>query len=151
MINKQNKLRRILTISLALAILVGATSLVFYLRIQVNLAQAVLYPLNSSYQDTGDYEINSETILDALDQGKTNVFMSILTTPGIASTPNKSWTKGLYNWGQSDYLKVANALLQFAWNDNLEGWHLYSIYFVRGCQDNPAGFDSGNHGCKELE
>jgi len=141
MIRIQNKTKRTLTILFTLAFLVGIAFFVFYMIILVNLEQARLYPVNSSYQDTGDYKINSETVLDDLDQGNTNVFMPITATPEVGSMPTLS--VGLYTWSQSDYLKVAEALNQFVWKDDLKGWYLYSMYFYRGCQDNPAGFDAG--------
>lgn len=140
MINKRNKARRILTVLLVLIIPASIAFLVLCLVIRANLEQVELFPLNSSYQDTGNYRINPETILEALDQGKTNIFTPILTASEAENTPN---SVGLYPWKQSDYLKVASALRQFIWKDNLENWRLYSMYFYRGCQDNPIGFDSG--------
>jgi hypothetical protein len=47
-------------------------------------------------------------------------------------------------WRQSDYLKIGNALNQFAWNDTLEDWNLFHMAFSTSCQDNPSGLVRGD-------
>ncbi len=93
----------------------------------------------SSYSTRSDYKIDPATILGGLDSGETNVFFPILSVPTaeVSLLPPDS-----FNWTQSDYLKIANALFQFIWNETMEGWNIYYIFFKRECRDNPHGFDS---------
>lgn len=91
-----------------------------------------------TFNDTGDFTINSMTILDSLNRGELNVFTPTLATPsGDAILPSRS-----IHWTQSDYLKVADALSQFVWKEPLDGWLIYHLAFNKECQDNPGGFDS---------
>ena len=114
---------------------------VLYITVQASTKTGVLYPLDSSYPEKGEYEIDPRTILEAIDQGKIDVFESAIATSNTDSNPPLS--TGIFPWNQSDYMKVANALHQYVWKENLNNWHLYSMYFYKDCQDNLAGFDSG--------
>lgn len=143
MMNKQIRTRRKLAILLALIILAVVAFVLYYMVIQANMEQAVRYPLGSSYQETGSYEIDPQTILASLERGETDVFKPISATPEANNAPYTPSPVGVISWNQSDYLKVASALHQFVWKENLKGWHIYSLYFFRGCQDNPTGFESG--------
>lgn len=120
-------------------ILFGLVLLAYYI-VRSSQEPAVQYPMNSSYQDFGDFEIDPETILVAIEQGNTDVFRSVAVKDVIPYTP---FPTGFYAWSQSDYLKVSIALHQFVWREDLDNWHLYSMYFYSGCHDNPKGFDSG--------
>jgi hypothetical protein len=104
------------------------------------MEQAVLYPSNSSYSDGGSYMFDPGTILLDLDRGETDIFTPIPSKENMVNTP---FPVGLHLWSQSDYLNLAGALHQFAWTESMKGWHIYSMYFFRNCQDNSAGFDSG--------
>lgn len=129
-----------LTLSVLLALI--AISGVLYLVVQLNAGRTLRRPLDSSYQETGAYIIDPETVLQNLDQGNMEIFKP---STGIAESeglPYSSVAIGLFPWDQSDYLKVAHALHQFVWKETLRDWHLYSMYFYRGCQDNPTGFDA---------
>ena len=134
------KLRRTL---IMLIILFGMTLLVYFMTAEVSTRESVQFPMNSSYQDTGDYAIDPDTILSDIDQGKTDVFRTIYATSTTQEFESyKSIHSVSYHWSQSDYLKVASALHRFVWNENLNNWHIFSMYFHIGCQDNPTGFDS---------
>lgn len=91
----------------------------------------------SSYYDTGYYKIDPETILVALDSGRTDVFTPLLENPdeieGAADMPIR--------WTQADFLKIAGALGKFAWDDpmDLKDWHVSFVLF-RGSCDDPMGF-----------
>lgn len=99
------------------------------------------YPIGlSDYLDRADYGIDPTTILSDLNQGKTDVFSSIPTTP-VASNSSPS---GSFPWSQSDYLRIASALNKFVWKDDFSDWYLYSLVFARRCQDNPVGFDAAD-------
>jgi hypothetical protein len=91
-----------------------------------------------TFNVTGNFTINPTTILDSLDHGKTNVFTSTVVT----HTDDTSLPSGSVQWTQSDYLKVANALSQFVWNEPLDGWLIYFLSLENTCQDNLSGFDS---------
>ena len=93
----------------------------------------------TDFNDTSDFEIDPNTILSDLNRGKTDVFKPAPATPLAINTPLSS---GSYPWHQSDYLKVAGALHQFAWRESLDGWSLYSMVFGTICLDNRGGFDA---------
>lgn len=127
-----------------LTLLFGIFFAVFYMVAQSNLEQAITYPFGmSSYQDTGDYTIDPETILLSIEKGETNVFYPVSAPSQSGDNTNLPTSPYPYLWTQANYLKVASVLHEFVWNENLQGWHLYSLYFFRKCQDNPVGFDSG--------
>ncbi|MEP7134017.1 MAG: hypothetical protein ABI904_03695 [Chloroflexota bacterium] len=87
-----------------------------------------------------DYQINPETILGSLDRGDRDVFTPIMSTPNPDSPLLPS---GSIPWKQLDYLKIANALSQYVWNEplDLKNWSIYYLSLHRECQDNPVGFD----------
>lgn len=96
------------------------------------------YPsIAGPFIDTGDFMINPATILDSLDSGETNVFTPTLATP----SNDTILPSGSIQWTQSDYLKVANALSQFVWNEPLDSWLIFYLTFKNTCQDNLSGFD----------
>ena len=102
--------------------------------------QVKLYPGGPhSYSNSGDYTINPRTIITNLNQGESNVFTPITVTPG----PFSPLPVGSFLWHQPDYFEITNALYQFVWKKSSEDWNLYHVYFNRGCQDNPSGFDEG--------
>lgn len=91
-----------------------------------------------TFNVTGDFLINTTTILDSLDRGETDVFSPTLATPSDdAILPD-----GSIYWTQSDYLKVANALSQFVWGEPVDGWFVYYLHLKKECDDNLDGFDS---------
>jgi hypothetical protein len=91
-----------------------------------------------TFNITGEFIMNPATILDSLNRGETNVFTPVLATPSDESI----LPSGSIQWTQSEYLKVANALSQYVWNEPLDGWLVYSMIFNKTCQDNLSGFDS---------
>ncbi len=90
------------------------------------------------YLDHGDYKINPATILLALNHGDTNVFMPELATPEVWN-----WD-GSIIWHYSDYLKIARALNQFVWKDNLDNWNIYRIFFQGNYSCGINGFVEGD-------
>ena len=90
------------------------------------------------YEQTDSFEIDPETILTALEQGQTNVFVPINSTPeAYISLP-----AGSYSWTQADYLKISENLFQYVWKEPASAWSLYQIGLVkRGCENNLDGFD----------
>jgi len=88
----------------------------------------------SSYGDTGAYKFDSETILDSLKRGDTNVFALTNESLGthIYKTP--------FVWKQNDYLLITNALHQFVWKETVNDWSLHDMSFFGECGDH-IGFD----------
>jgi len=91
----------------------------------------------SAYPNRGYYEINPETILTNLDQGKTNVFV-----PFFGDTDRDEPYYDSIAWTQSDYLKIADALSLETWHEplDLESWQVIDMDLIRGCGDNVQGF-----------
>lgn len=97
------------------------------------------YPTQGAHSNSVDYLIAPDTILTMLSQGDSNVFFPVQATPG----PNDDLLpNGSFSWTQADYLKIAAALSQHAWGDQLEGWKIYSLDIDRNCRNLNAGFDS---------
>ena len=94
----------------------------------------------SGYPDDrwGYYQFDSQTILASLDQGKTDAFILSAMDPNDVDIEydNIAWT-------QADFLRVASALSQKIWNEplDLDGWDIYSFYFIGDCSDNFGGFN----------
>lgn len=97
-------------------------------------------PVNiSSYKIRKDYEIDPISILDALKQGKSNVFTPWQGDPSpIEELPNVN-----ISWTQEDYLQIADSLSQFVWGESLDfkDWKVYSLHFRINCES--LGFDYG--------
>lgn len=92
----------------------------------------------NTFGDFGDkhyFAIDPEIILAAVDHGEKNVFTSEIATP-----ENPIFNKTI-EWHQSDYLKIADSMNDFAWNESLEDWNLYYMHFKTTCHDNPKGFE----------
>ena len=92
----------------------------FYVDI---LPSAPEYPATLLKNDVS-YKINPATILDALDGGKTSVFLPAneKSIPALEVSP-------LIPWTQKDFLRVANALHEYVWKEALENYQLYSLDF----------------------
>jgi hypothetical protein len=92
----------------------------------------------NTFGDFGDkhyFAIDPERILAAVEHGEKDVFTSEIATP-----ENPIFNKTI-EWHQSDYLKIAGSLNDFAWNETLEDWNLYYMHFNTACHDNPKGFE----------
>jgi hypothetical protein len=121
------------------------TPIVFFLIVLTITAcrssdsQLYQYPNYGTFEQTGDYLINPETILQSLDKNGSNIFMPVLATPGPDA---QLLSPGSVPWTQLEYLKIVNALSQLVWKETMEDWDVYYLSFRRECQDNPIGFDS---------
>ena len=91
----------------------------------------------SDYPDKGYYKMDTETILNSLDQGEANVFTPILATP---EAYEYLYTEP-FPWKQSDYLKVADALHRYVWGETLDGWSVYNLLFYGDCRNDRVGLD----------
>jgi hypothetical protein len=94
----------------------------------------------SSYRDAGYYKIDPETILTSLEDGNEDVFMPLLVDPKDIT---EDVTDITISWTQADFLKIANALGHFVWDDPMDPkeWDMYYIAFRGSCNDS-IGFNS---------
>jgi len=110
---------------LALAILLGS-------MLACNIDQRE----NATSKMDKEYLIDSSTILDALSQGKKDVFFEWKDTSEVGHiSPNK-----VVNWKQADYFQIADALHQLVWNEPLSNMNLYLMHFSLGCSETSSGF-----------
>lgn len=99
-----------------------------------------LTPQDESLQNTVDYLIDPNTILESLKDGHGDVF-----TPATPDT-EPSWSSALppnsFLWKQEDYLSIANALHEYEWKESLAKWELYSMKFtIDRCYSVEEGID----------
>ncbi len=80
------------------------------------------------------FAINSLTILDSLDQGKTDIFTLLESTPQARSSTYEE-----VSWSQADYLRIAKAIYQQAWQESLEAQDIYSMTFKMDCEEIEQG------------
>lgn len=112
------------------------------------LSDADKYPTGKTLDNMVVYKFDPETILQSLDQGDTDVFMTALKNPIYDSVPPLD-PQSSFSWNQEDFLKVANNLHQFVWKQSLDEWHLYSAdVVIPQCNDlsrySSAGFQYYN-------
>ncbi len=86
------------------------------------------------------YSIEPDTLLDMLESGNTSVFSPISEEPSLIPSGQQIPV----TWTQEDYFNIANALFEFVWNDNLDGWQLNSMHFALGCAKYHVGLQDGN-------
>lgn len=125
--------RPMLVLALAAGLLITLTLVIVFDPFEDQIRR---YPNGglSDFNDTSYYKMNPETIMSALDRGETDVF---LPEP---ATPEAPVIEGPIKWHQSDYLRIAIALRQFVWKDNIDSWNLYFAQFEANCEDNATGF-----------
>ena len=141
MINKQIKLKQVTILLLILLLLFTMLFCILFTTKQFNLYKASRGPSGlGSYPERGKYRINPETILASLEQGDIDIFVPISATSELGYP---LFSPGSFPWKQSDYLKIANAVHQSVWQENLDGWRIYSMFYFIECQDYPIGFDGG--------
>ena len=91
------------------------------------------------YDEIYHYTFEPETIRASVEQGKKGLFQPI---PDYVN--DNIYPLGFFSWRQQDYLKIADALYQFAYSDTLKSWKLYRWHFEKNCGDNPVGFNSAD-------
>ena len=103
------------------------------------LEEARYFPVGiGDFRDRSSYQIDSTSILVALDSGATDVF-----TP-TDSAPQTPLLEESVSWQQADFLKVARALNPSIQEEPLSDWRLYSMHFSSACQGEPRGFTEGD-------
>lgn len=101
--------------------------------------QSARYPTLGANKDSGDYRIDPYILLSQLDAGNTDAFLPMTATQ---VSKDELLPTGTFAWAQTDYLKIANALSEYVWNDQMEGWSVYFVNFDRDCLNSVDGFDS---------
>ena len=87
------------------------------------------------------YIIEPESMLEALNAGKVEMFSPVAEEP--PSIPLQQQSPVL--WTQGDYVRIVNALFQFARDDTLSnGWELENMDFSSDCESFDGGFYNGN-------
>src|SRR6266508_4981118 len=81
------------------------------------------------------YLINSDTILDDITSGKTNIFSQQTVTP----QPPLSQSLRTVQWTQKDYLSIAETLHESVWNAPIADWNLRYVLFAMNCEDLSKG------------
>lgn len=88
------------------------------------------YPMSlASFDNSGSYAIDPNTILADIDSHKSSIFTSV---PLDSQTPVLD--SSLY-WRQDDYFKVANALHSFVWKESMDQWNIERISFELDCKN----------------
>lgn len=84
------------------------------------------------------YQIDPNTILSNLKNGRGGEFIAGTTDPDIPTLPSNS-----ISWKGEDYLAVAEAVHEQEWGESLVEWNLYSLNFsIGGCQQVEEGIAS---------
>ena len=128
--------RRVL---IAIAIFLTLLGIAYIYVYDPFLPEARSFPVGiGDFRDRNSYQIDSNTIIAALDSGQTDLF-TLMDSPQPTAIPDVS-----VSWQQEDFIKVARALNQTVWSEPLSGWKLYSMHFSTACQDDPRGFAEGD-------
>ena len=80
------------------------------------------------------YAVDSTTLLEALQQGKSDVFRLLTATPP-AYPPHSS----PIHWTQADLFTVAQSIHQYAWKESLADWKVEKISFYLPCSQIELG------------
>lgn len=91
------------------------------------------------------YLFRPETILDAIANGKNDVFTSITENDffEIVTAPS---TGSSVNWTQSHYFYIVNTFYNLMLHDNLADWKLSSMSFSLNCNEVNVGLQDGRFG-----
>ena len=87
--------------------------------------------------DSQDYRIDPDTLLERLEQGKTDIFTPLTATQAaVPSTPGPP-----VRWSQADYERIVQALFRIVFQESLENWKLVDIVLDVDC----ANVDRGTY------
>ncbi len=88
--------------------------------------------------DSRYYTFDAATIFQLLDQGSLDIFTLLETTPQPVS--QKPFVPSVtVSWTQADFLRVAQAVQQYIWEEPLGVLELSSMYFTLDCLDVDQG------------
>jgi hypothetical protein len=119
-----NEAKKIWIISLTIALLISISCQTFSLRNEKVVRGDETY-----------YLINPDTILDAITNGKTDIFDLQTVTP----QPALSQSLSTVQWTQKDYLSIVEALHKYVWHESIEDWNIRYILFHLNCEDVSKG------------
>jgi hypothetical protein len=86
------------------------------------------------------YKINSESLLDSLKTGETDVFSKVDEQPEHVPQDQQI----AVNWTQTDYLYIASLLDKYVLGEALADWQLNRMGFTLGCPNSGVGFQTGD-------
>jgi len=131
-VEPMRKMSRIVLMVLALGAIMFACRILIRDELFMD-SQERRYPdvFFSSYSNHGSYRFEPDTILSSVIQGEVDVFTitDVALAEPIYHPP--------FQWKQSDYLMVANALHQFVWKETLDEWDLHDIALDGECKSIP--------------
>ncbi|MEW6029582.1 MAG: hypothetical protein ACOYZ8_09650 [Chloroflexota bacterium] len=126
------KNKPIMLIHISFIILVLSSIVYLYLSLAERPRET---PSLGNFTATGTYAIDSENLLVSINNKNLDVFLPVIKTP---EEPLLAEPVG---WLQEDYLKIANALSMFVWNESLDGWSIYRMDFQASCREVQNGFN----------
>ena len=98
------------------------------------------WPGGGDFYPEDYYEIEPYTILETIDKGKINIFTPTDEPFGTFWPENAV----RFHWSQSDFVKIATSLNQFAGKDNISEWNLLIVSFIAECGEDSGGFSTGH-------
>ncbi|MEW5869218.1 MAG: hypothetical protein AB1894_08090 [Chloroflexota bacterium] len=135
--NKKNLFKTALLLIAALAICLGTAVFYKYLFAWLFPLYAYEYPVSETLEY---YAIEPDSLLDSLSQGKKDAFVFETTTPyGPSGSRERT-----VNWGQTEFLAIANAFHEFILQEPVEDWTLHLMQFRVDCDNIYCGFDLGS-------
>jgi hypothetical protein len=87
------------------------------------------------------YSIEPKSLLDTLEEGNVDAFAPIVADESPFLPPDQQIP---VTWTQEDYLRIADALFTFLWDDGLDSWQLNSMSFDLNCTDFSIGLQEGD-------
>lgn len=130
-----------LALYLVILVIVAIVSCLLYVYSESWFLNDNLPPPKTPHDDvihtTTDYQINPNTILSDLKNGRLDVF-TVGTNPDIPLLPSNSIL-----WKGEEYLAIAEAAHEREWGESLAEWYFYSLRFsIQRCRQVEEGIDS---------
>ena len=128
------------SISLLVLTFIGILAYDNYLRQQEHLNWLDPTKFSNYYWDFGYFKYDPKSVLPALKRGDKTALTPISKADALDL---EEITNVAIYWTQADFLKIASAVGQLAWNDplDLKEWSVYWISLTGYCEDS-IGFDS---------
>ena len=99
------------------------------------------YPVLGRNRNSGEYLIDPDNILAMIDQEGVDIFLPKNSNQIL---DEDILPYGTFPWTQHDYLRIASALNEYVWGDNMGDWEIYLMFLERDCRISIEGFDSFN-------
>lgn len=111
-----------------------------YRYVNLLLIGAHRYPTGEPIEHQVIFRIDPQTILSALSHGQADVFLPAPVNPIYNNVPPLQAPPS-HSWKQQDFLRVADSVHQYVWNEPLKEYHLYSMSFTLPRCTDLARFD----------